>query len=361
MAAQVWARWAFGFLVFSAALFFTLLMPPLIRERGAFTLLIGATAVSLWAGGAALAMTVAGLSALAAAFFILAPVSSVAPAAWGGMVPLAAFVGVVLLMSWIDLRRKRAEEALEERLDGEQDARAEAEAARHTTEDFFASTSHELNGPLQAILTWVRVLQRGKLDQATTRALDTIARNAQAEARLIGEMLEVSRGIAGKLLLDLHPVALASLVEQVVESALPAAEESGVQVDIDLARWHGTIMGDRDRLGQVVRNLLSNAIKFTPRGGRVVVQLGEDEQQGATITVSDTGQGIRADLLPHVFDRFRQRGTLVVTGLQRGLGLGLTIVRDLVKQHGGTVHAASEGEGHGATFTVTLPVHADGA
>jgi two-component system CheB/CheR fusion protein len=110
-----------------------------------------------------------------------------------------------------------------------------------------------------------------------------------------------------------------------------------------------------------VRNLLSNAIKFTPWGGRVVIQLGEDEKQRATVTVSDTGQGIRPDLLPYVFDRFRQSGGLALTGVQRGLGLGLTIVRDLVELHGGTVHAASVGEGHGATCTVTLPVHACGA
>ena len=362
MAAGWWARWALGLLVFSAALFLTLLLAPL-KESGPFTLFtlfIGATAFGSWYGGPAVGLTVASLSVLAGSYFILAPVDAVA--AWGGLVPLAAFVGVALLITGIDVQRKRVQEGLDEELALEHEGRGEAEAANRAKEDLFATISHELRGPLNAILTWVRVLQKGELDQATTmHALETVARNAQAEARLIGDMLEVSRILAGKVLLDLQPVELAAIVGQVVDSARPAAEERGVQLDTALARVPGTVVGDPDRLEQVVRNLLSNAIKFTPRGGRVAVQLAGDEKQGATISVRDTGQGIAHDFLAHVFDRFRQGGSRALMRAHGGLGLGLAIVRDLVELHGGTVRAESGGEGQGARFTVTLPVRERGS
>ncbi|TMA44196.1 MAG: HAMP domain-containing histidine kinase, partial [Deltaproteobacteria bacterium] len=194
-------------------------------------------------------------------------------------------------------------------------------------------------------------------DKATTmHVLETVARNAHAEERLIGDLLEVSRILAGKVLLDLHPVELGAIVGHVVDSARPGAEERGVQLDTMLARVPGIVVGDANRLEQVVRNLLSNAIKFTPRGGRVAVQLGGDDQKGATITVRDTGQGIPHDFLAHVFDRFRQGGSRALMRAHGGLGLGLAIVRDLVELHGGTVRAESGGEGQGARFTVTLPV-----
>src|SRR5207244_8508283 len=149
-----------------------------------------------------------------------------AVAAWGGLVPLAAFVGVALLITGIDVQRKRVQEGLDEELALEHEGRGEAEAANRAKEDLFASISHELRGPLNAILTWVRVLQKGELDQATTmHALETVARNAQAEARLIGDMLEVARILAGKVMLDLHPVELAAIVGHVVDRARPAADE----------------------------------------------------------------------------------------------------------------------------------------
>jgi signal transduction histidine kinase len=187
------------------------------------------------------------------------------------------------------------------------------------------------------------------------RGLETIARNVHTEARLVGEMLDVSRSITGKVLLDLRPVELATIVQQAVDSARPAADASGIQLDTELAFVPGAVVGDSDRLAQVVRNLLSNAIKFTPRGGRVAIQLGRDGRQDPTLTVHDSGQGIRPDLLGHVFDRLRQGGNPAVRREQGGLGLGLAIVRDLVALHGGTVRAESGGEGEGARFTVTLP------
>jgi signal transduction histidine kinase len=270
--------------------------------------------------------------------------------------PLAAFIGVALLISWIEVQRRRAEAALDEKLTVAHQGRHEAEAANLAKEDSFATISHELLGPLNAILTWVRLLQKRKLDRATTAcALETIARNAHAEARLVSEMLDVSRVITGKVRLDLRPVELAALVEQGVDSARPAAEERGVHLDTEIAPVPGTVVADPDRLAQVVRNLLSNAIKFTPRGGRVAIRLEGFERQSATITVRDTGQGIRHDFLAHVFDRFRQGGTPALTRSDNGLGLGLAIVRELVELHGGTVRAESDGEGEGARFTVTLP------
>jgi signal transduction histidine kinase len=346
-------RWLLGLLLFSAALFLTLLLAPL-KESGPFILFIGATAVSSRYGGATLGLTVTSLGALAGAYFILVPIDSVA--VWGDLIPLAAFVGVALLITWIDVRRRQAKEGLDEELALAHERRGQAEAANRAKEDFFATISHELRGPLTAILTWVHLLQKGKLDQAgAMHALETVARNVRAEDRLIGEMLDVSRLIAGKVLLDLHPVELAVIVAQAVDSARPAADEGGVQLNSELALGPGTVVGDPDRLAQVVRNLLSNAIKFTPRGGRVAVRLGRDAREAAVITVQDTGQGIPHDFLAYVFDRFRQ-GSLAATRAHGGLGLGLAIVRDLVELHGGTVCAESDGEGEGARFTVTLPV-----
>ena len=356
---QTSIRWLLGLLLFSAALCLTLLLAPL-KESGPFILFIGATAVSSWYGGATLGLTVTSLGALAGAYFILASVDAFT--AWGDLIPLAAFVGVALLITWIDVRRRRAKAGLDEELALAHKHRGEAEAANRAKEDFFAIISHELRGPLTAILTWVHLLQKGKLDQAgAMHALETVARNVRAEDRLIAEMLEVSRLIAGKVFLDLHPIELAVVVAQAVDSARPAAEERGVQLDSELALVPGTVVADPDRLAQVVRNLLSNAIKFTPRGGRVAVRLGRDARQGATITVQDTGQGIPHDFLAYVFDRFRQGGSLAVTRAHGGLGLGLAIVRDLVELHGGTVRAESDGEGEGARFTVTLPADEPGS
>lgn len=232
-------------------------------------------------------------------------------------------------------------------------ARLNAEAASRAKDDFFATVSHELRGPLNAILSWAYLLRSGRLDdEMTARAIETIERNAKAEARLITDMLEVSRIVAGKIRLNWHQVDLAKLVAESVDTVRPMADGRELQVVADVATMVGTIIGDPDRLHQVLENLLLNAIKFTPKGGRITVRLGSSAK-GATIIVRDTGKGIRPEFLPHVFDRFRQ-SDVAATRLG-GLGLGLAIVQQLVALHGGTVVAASEGEGHGATFTVTLP------
>jgi PAS domain S-box-containing protein len=257
----------------------------------------------------------------------------------------------------------------------EQAARAEAESANRMKDEFLATLSHELRTPLNAILGWAQLLRNRNFDSATTaRALETIERNARSQSQLIGDILEVSRIIRGKVRLSTRPLQLIPVAEAALDSLRPAADAKAIQIIFHSASNLDTITGDFDRLQQVFWNLLSNAIKFTPVGGRVEVRLwAEDEHQAAgslsaispsagsdpatpliCIQVSDTGQGIAPDFLPRVFDRFRQEEG----GIDRthgGLGLGLAIVRHLVELHGGTVSADSAGLGQGATFTIKLP------
>jgi signal transduction histidine kinase/CheY-like chemotaxis protein len=236
----------------------------------------------------------------------------------------------------------------------EKAAREEAEEANRLKDEFLATVSHELRTPLTAILGWSNMLLAGNLrGEAHDRALDIIHRNAQSQNQLISDLLDVSRIISGKLRLDLRTVELPAIIEAAVEATRPAAEAKGVRLTTSLDPRSGPINGDADRLQQVVWNLLTNAIKFTPDGGEVTVKL-ESVESRVLITVKDSGIGIAREFLPHIFDRFRQAdpGTNRIHG---GMGLGLSIVRQLVELHGGTVRAESEGEGKGATFTVSLP------
>jgi CheY-like chemotaxis protein/two-component sensor histidine kinase len=204
------------------------------------------------------------------------------------------------------------------------------------------------------MLTWVRLLRTARLDPATTtRALEAIERNARSQAQLVEDLLDVSRIITGKLRLDARAVALESIAEAALDAVRPAADAKGIALDAALEPGV-VVTGDPDRLQQVLWNLVSNAVKFTPRGGRVEVSLGRAGDH-AQVTVRDTGVGIRLDFLPFVFDRFRQADASP-TRVHGGLGLGLAIVRHLVELHGGSVEAASEGEGRGATFAVRLPL-----
>jgi CheY-like chemotaxis protein len=202
---------------------------------------------------------------------------------------------------------------------------------------------------------WAHLLRTGTLDEATAaRAMETIDRNAKAQNQLINDILDVSRIITGKLHLAMQPLELAPVVEAALDTVRPAAEAKKIKLEASLEPAAGTLSGDPDRLQQVVWNLLSNAIKFTPKGGRVQVRLRRVDAQ-AVIVVADSGPGISPEFLPHVFERFRQ-GDASTTRTHVGLGLGLAIVRHLVELHGGTVEAASAGEGKGATFSVRLPL-----
>jgi len=231
----------------------------------------------------------------------------------------------------------------------------QAEESGRLKEEFLATISHELRTPLSAILGWARMLRLGQLsEEHTAKALDTIERNARAQAQLVDDLLDVSRIMTGKLRMDVRPSDPNSFIDAAVEAVRPAADAKGVRVQKVIDTGAVSIPGDPVRLQQVVWNLLSNAIKFTPRGGRVQIR-SERVNSHLEIVVSDTGQGISRDFLPHVFDRFRQADQK--TSRQHGgMGLGLAIVRHLVELHGGTVSAASEGEGKGAIFTVSLPI-----
>jgi PAS domain S-box-containing protein len=241
------------------------------------------------------------------------------------------------------------------RLIAELQQRAEALAEMNRIKDeFLAIVSHELRTPLNAILGWSRLLRTRELDPATiARALETIERNAKSQAQLIEDLLDVSRIIRGKLRLQVRPVELLPVIEAAIDAIRPAADAKNIQLESALTKLD-PVLGDPDRLQQVVWNLLSNAVKFTPEGGRIQVRL---QQIGshAQIQVSDTGQGIRANFLPYVFDQFRQADSST-TRVHGGIGLGLAIVRNLVELHGGTVSVASQGEGQGSTFTVELPL-----
>lgn len=272
---------------------------------------------------------------------------------------------------------KQAEKEREQLLAREQAARAEAEAANRMKDEFLATLSHELRTPLNAMQGWTQILRTKKLDEGTTqRALETIERNIKSLAQLIEDILDVSRIITGKLCLNVRPVNLSPLIEAAIDTLRLAANAKEIQIEFLSDSSVEPILGDANRLQQVVWNLLSNAIKFTPKGGRVEVRLlavmrqeaqdTEHRQESvvspaqclipyAQIQVSDTGQGIHPDFLPYVFERFRQADSST-TRSHSGLGIGLALVRHLVELHGGSVHAQSLGVGKGATFIVNLPL-----
>jgi trehalose-phosphatase len=239
----------------------------------------------------------------------------------------------------------------------ERQARAEAEEANRIKDEFLATVSHELRTPLNAIMSWVHLLRARTPDPATLeRALATIDRNVSAQVQIIDDILDVSRMIRGSLALEMEPVDLGLLAGQAIESLRPAAEAKGVAVETRLGTGVASasvVLGDPDRLRQVIWNLLSNAVKFTPRGGRVEIALEEGKGE-VCIVVADNGSGIAPEFLPHVFERFRQADGST-TRMHGGLGLGLAIVRHLVELHGGTVTAESPGKGQGSRLTVLLP------
>jgi PAS domain S-box-containing protein len=234
-------------------------------------------------------------------------------------------------------------------------AREEAESANRAKDEFLATVSHELRTPLNAILGWAHMLRANKLDQTTQgRALETIERNAKSQAQLIEDILDVSRIVTGKLKLDVQPVEPRTVIDAAIDAIRPAADAKGITIEKMLDPGAGPVSGDSNRLQQIVWNLAANAVKFTGKGGRVQVHL-QRAGSYAEIVVNDTGQGISAEFLPYVFDRFRQADA-TSTRRHGGLGLGLAIVRHLAEMHGGTVVASSPGEGMGATFTVKLPL-----
>jgi signal transduction histidine kinase len=278
---------------------------------------------------------------------------------------------VRLALERAETRRALARAQIEqiELLQREQAARAEAEAANRLKDEFLATLSHELRTPLNAMMGWTQLMVTQRLDEQTfNRAAEVIHRNTRSLAQLIEDLLDVSRAITGKLQLNAHPIELIPVIEAAIDTVQAMAIAKRINLSSRLDSSVGMVLGDASRLQQVVWNLLVNAIKFTPEGGKVEITLeqiesekGETTNQAtaptpqAQITVSDTGKGIDSDILPFIFERFRQADGSS-TRQYGGLGLGLAIVRHIVALHGGSVHAASPGEDQGATFTVRLPL-----
>ncbi len=319
-------------------------------EPGAPAVFLAAVVVSAWYGGLWPGLLATGLAALVGEVFFFPPLYGLSSSAG---VRVVSFVVVATLVASLYEAARQAQARAERALHQEQAARAEAEQASRTKDQFLATLSHELRTPLNALVGWVWWLKRGDLDRAQVeRAVETLDRNARALAQLIEDLLDVSRITTGKLRLHVRPVDLPAVIEAAIDAVRPAAAAKDITILVQLDRAAApSVAGDPDRLQQVLWNLLSNAIKFTPDKGQVSVRL-EPAGDHVRVAVSDTGKGIAADLLPHVFDRFRQGDT---PAAGQGLGLGLAIARHLVELHGGTIEAASEGPGRGATFTVLLP------
>jgi len=258
-------------------------------------------------------------------------------------------------MASVSVENVRLYEAEKQARSAAEASREEAEAANRIKDEFLAVLSHELRSPLNPILGWSRLLQNGKLDEAKAKqAVNIIERNAKLQVELIEDLLDISRILQGKLSLTSSPINLASVIKGAIETVRLAAEANSIRIEVNLDGEIGLVSGDSTRLQQVMWNLLSNAVKFTPTGGLVEIRLEQVGNQ-AQISVSDTGKGISPDFIPYVFDYFRQADS-ATTRKFGGLGLGLAIVRHLVELHGGTIHAESQGEGMGATFTLKLPL-----
>ncbi len=254
-----------------------------------------------------------------------------------------------------EIRRRMAlEEERAELLEREREARQEAEEANRLKDEFLASVSHELRTPLNAITGWLELLKTNRDQDLLERGLEVMERNVKAQTQLTEDLMDISSVVAGRMRLDLQPIELGEVVNQAVDSVKPSIEAKGQRLEVVAAQDGCVVNADPDRIVQVVWNLLSNATKFTPKGGRIQLVL-RRINSNAEIEVSDTGAGIPEDVLPYVFDRFRQADGST-TRRHGGLGLGLAIVRHLVELHGGMVMAHSDGPGQGATFTVNLPM-----
>jgi signal transduction histidine kinase len=254
-----------------------------------------------------------------------------------------------------DEAQQEAERQRAAALEREQTGRRAAEALSRAKDEFVATVSHELRTPLNAIFGWVTLLQTDTLDPARHKqGLEVIHRNAAAQLALIDDLLDMSRVLRGTMRLDMQPIDLGMVVDAAIDALLPTAEARRITVNVSAPRGTALVSGDQSRLQQIIFNLVSNSLKFTPAGGRIDVRLWTDHDEAA-LEVSDTGEGIAAEFLPHVFDRFRQEESHPGRP-HEGLGLGLSLVRHLSELHGGSVTAESAGKGQGASFRLRLPL-----
>ena len=334
-------------------------LPAALVDGAVYRSLVG------YGGGVVLSIGLGIVAALAVARSITRPIADVRAAAQAlgrreaahpPDTPIQEIRDVATALATAADERARIEAEREGLLHKEQQARATAEAADRAKDEFLAVLSHELRTPLSAVYGWARMLRTGQIrgDVPVARAIEVIERNANAQVQLIDDLLDVSRVITGKMRLDVRPFDLKAVVEAAVDAVRPAAEAKSIRVQRVLDPRAGPVRGDPDRLQQVVWNLLMNAVKFTPRDGRVQVDL-QRVNSHVEIVVSDTGRGITQPMLPFVFDRFRQADSSSTRAFS-GLGLGLALVKHLVELHGGTVAVHSDGEDKGATFVVSLPL-----
>jgi signal transduction histidine kinase len=327
---------------------------PFIDRGSLFLLLSMAVIAAAWVGGTgpALVATVTGA--------VLAAVGEQPSSDRGFDALLALFLLQGLLLTAILAELSRARLRAEEHARIATAARQEAESASRLKDEFLATISHELRTPLNAVLGWIHLLRTGKLDAPTAaRGLASIERNARLQSQLTGNLLDISRALTGQLHIDAARVPMVEIARQATSAALSAAHAKGVSIDSDFPEQPVTVFGDWARLRQISWQLLANALKFTPRGGSVKVRL-VAAGQDAVLEVSDTGPGIDPAFLPRIFDRFTQEDASS-TRTAGGLGVGLSLVRELVELHGGEISAANGREGRGAVFTVRLPLQATDA
>jgi signal transduction histidine kinase len=320
----------------------------LIDDGGLFLLLGIAVLGSAWFAGTGSALAVTVLGAVLGSF---AAGHVATPAV---QTHLALFVGQGLLLTALVAELRRARHQAEKQAGVAEEARREIEAASRMKDEFLGTISHELRTPLNAVLGWLHLIRTGKLDPTTeSRGFESIERNVRLQSQLTADLLDVSKALTGRLKMDMRPVSLTAIVAEAVAQVSTAATAKDVTLNVTPVQQPTIVRGDPNRLRQIVWHLLANAIKFTPRGGAIDVAMEADG--AATIAVRDTGPGIARDFLPHIFDRFTQADSSP-TRMAGGLGVGLSLVRELVERHGGEIRAGNRESG-GAEFVVQLPLH----
>jgi signal transduction histidine kinase len=337
----------------AAALLLTILLWDFVQPQSA-PLFLAAAAIAAWRGGVYASVLAAALSALALDYFFNPPLYSFELSVTNTVGTLV-FLLVALLISYIDRARKQALAERERLLTLESRAREAAEAADRAKDVFLAMVTHELRSPLNAVLGWAQMLKKGSLDrEKSAHALDVIERNVRAQARLVEDLLDISRARTGNFCINACPTDLRRAIDEAVEAVAPAIAAKRIRLRCEITDKIEFVNGDAERLRQIVWNLLSNAVKFTDENGQIEIRLTRAGTR-ARLTITDDGAGISPDFLPFVFDSFRQADALDHRK-HKGLGLGLAIVRHLVEAHGGTISATSAGVGWGAAFTVELPL-----
>jgi signal transduction histidine kinase len=315
-------------------------------------LFVPAVMIAAWYGGRPGGGVATAFSALLQLAFVVDPDRATWWPSPGDALAVLIFVGVCICIGFVAADRRRAERDRERALLGAEAARHDAEITSRLKDQFLATLSHELRTPLNAVLGWARMLVNHQVDEAKVpAALAMIERNAQAQKQLVDDLLDVSAIVSGRLRLEPRDIDLAEVVRAAIDSMKLSFDARHLRIEHQLEP--ARIVGDPDRLRQVVWNLLSNAAKFTPEGGDIHIRV-ERDTTTARLSVRDTGRGIGAEFLPHVFEPFRQADSSI-TRSSGGLGLGLSLVRHLVEAHGGTVTVTSEGPMQGTTFTVALP------